>query len=48
MQRTASSKFWLKWQLINDTTDTGKGYFVGSSCTVCSNPQWKTDSRSLR
>src|SRR6188474_2322890 len=39
---------WLKWQLMNDTTDKGKAYFVGSSCTLCSNPQWKTDSRSLR
>jgi dienelactone hydrolase len=37
---------WLKWQLMNDTT--AKGYFVGSSCTLCANPQWKTDSRSLR
>ena len=48
MQRTASSKFWSKWQLMNDTTVKGKGYFVGSSCTVCPNPQRKTDSRSLR
>lgn len=39
---------WLKWQLMNDTTAKGKGYFVGSSCTLCANPQWKTDSRSLR
>jgi len=39
---------WLKWQLMNDTTAKGKGFFVGSSCTLCANPQWKTDSRSLR
>jgi hypothetical protein len=39
---------WLKWQLQNDTTEKGKGYFVGSTCGLCSNPQWKTDSRSLR
>jgi dienelactone hydrolase len=39
---------WLKWQLMNDTTAKGKGFFVGSSCILCANPQWKTDSRSLR
>ena len=39
---------WLKWQLMNDTTAKGKGFFVGSSCTLCTNSQWKTDSRSLR
>ena len=39
---------WLKWQLQNDTTEKGKGYFVGSTCGLCSNTQWKTDSRSLR
>ena len=39
---------WLKWQLMNDTTAKGKGFFVGSACTLCANPQWKTDSRSLR
>ena len=39
---------WLKWQLMNDTSATGKGYFVGNPCGLCSNPQWKTDSRSLK
>jgi dienelactone hydrolase len=39
---------WLKWQLQNDATEKGKGYFVGAKCVLCSNPQWKTDSRSLR
>jgi hypothetical protein len=39
---------WLKWQLMNDTTAKGKGFFVGSGCSLCANPQWKTDSRSLR
>src|SRR5678816_17902 len=39
---------WLKWQLLNDTSATGKGYFVGNPCGLCSNPQWKTDSRSLK
>ena len=39
---------WLRWQLTNDTTAKGKGYFVGSPCTLCADTQWKTDSRSLR
>jgi len=39
---------WLKWQLQNDTTAKGKGFFVGASCTLCANSQWKADSRSLR
>lgn len=39
---------WLKWQLMNDTSARGKGYFVGSPCTLCANAMWKTDSRSLR
>ena len=39
---------WLKWQLMNDSSAAGKGYFVGASCGLCSNSQWKTDSRSLR
>ena len=39
---------WLKWQLMSDVSAKGKGYFVGSSCGLCTNSQWKTDSRSLR
>jgi len=39
---------WLKWQLKNDTSATGKGYFVGTTCGLCGNSQWKVDSRSLR
>jgi dienelactone hydrolase len=39
---------WLKWQLLNDTTAGGKGYFVGNNCGLCGNAQWKIDSRSLR
>jgi dienelactone hydrolase len=39
---------WLKWQLMNDVSVKGKGFFVGSSCALCANSQWKTDSRSLR
>lgn len=39
---------WLRWQLMNDTSAKGKGYFVGSPCTLCADAKWKADSRSLR
>jgi len=39
---------WLNWQLKNDKGATGKGYFVGKTCGLCANPQWKIDSKSLR
>jgi len=39
---------WLKWQLMNDTSAKGKGYFVGTSCGLCSDSKWKIDSRSLQ
>ena len=39
---------WLKWQLMNDTSALGKGYFVGTPCGLCSDPKWTAGSRSLR
>jgi dienelactone hydrolase len=39
---------WLKWQLMNDTSAKGKGYFIGSSCGLCGDSKWTIDSRSLR
>jgi dienelactone hydrolase len=39
---------WLKWQLMNDTTATGRGYFAGDACTLCRDPQWQVASRGLR
>jgi hypothetical protein len=39
---------WLKWQLKNDTSAQGKGYFIGNSCGLCGDSKWKLDSRSLR
>jgi hypothetical protein len=39
---------WLNWQLKNDEGATGKGYFVGQTCDLCGNTQWKIASRSLR
>jgi len=38
---------WLKWQLMNDTSAKGKGYFVGPQCGLCTNSQWQVHSRSL-
>ena len=39
---------WLKWQLMNDTSAKGKGYFVGAACGLCSDPKWTSASRSLQ
>jgi dienelactone hydrolase len=39
---------WLKWQLMGDTSDAARGYFVGADCVLCQDPDWVTDSRSLR
>jgi hypothetical protein len=38
---------WLKWQLMNDMTAKGKGYFVGAGCGICADSKWQTASRSL-
>jgi dienelactone hydrolase len=39
---------WLKWQLMNDTSAQGKGYFIGNSCGLCRDSKWTINSRSLR
>ena len=39
---------WLKWQLMNDTSASGKGYFVGDKCVICSDALWQTASKSLK
>lgn len=38
---------WLKWQLLNDASASGKGYFVGPDCRLCADTKWRTASRSL-
>lgn len=38
---------WLKWQLQGDKGVTGRGYFVGESCTVCSDSTWSVNARAL-
>ena len=44
----AAAVAWLKWQLMNDTSAKGKGYFVGAACGICGDPKWQTNSRGLR
>jgi hypothetical protein len=39
---------WLKWQLMNDTSASGKGYFVGDKCGICGDATWQTASKSLK
>ena len=39
---------WLRWQLMNDTGTSGKGYFVGDKCVICSDAKWQTASKSLK
>ena len=39
---------WLKWQLQGDTSESGRGYFVGGDCGICADENWMIDSRSLR
>ena len=38
---------WLKWQLMNDTSAKGKGYFVGPNCGICGDSNWQVASRAL-
>ncbi len=35
-------------QLMNDTSASGKGYFVGDKCVICSDANWQTASKSLK
>jgi hypothetical protein len=39
---------WLKWQLMKDTSASGKGYFVGDKCVICGDTNWQTASKSLQ
>jgi hypothetical protein len=39
---------WLKWQLLNDTSARGKGYFVGDGCAICGDSKWQVASKSLK
>jgi hypothetical protein len=39
---------WLKWQLMNDTSAKGKGYFVGPNCGICGDKSWQVASKGLQ
>jgi hypothetical protein len=39
---------WLNWQLKGDTSATGKGYLVGSTCSICTNAGWVTMSANIQ
>jgi len=39
---------WLKWQLMDDTSAAGRGFFIGENCGICQDANWEVDSRSLR
>jgi hypothetical protein len=39
---------WLKWQLMDDTSAAGRGFFVGDDCGICQDTNWQVDSRALR
>jgi dienelactone hydrolase len=39
---------WLNWQLKGDTTATGKGLLVGSSCTYCKDSAWEVKSMNIQ
>jgi len=39
---------WLNWQLKGDTGATGKGYLIGSTCSICTNSGWVTMSANIQ
>lgn len=38
---------WLKWHLLDDMSDKGKGLFVGEDCGLCANPDWQVQSKNM-
>ena len=38
---------WLNWWLKDDLSATGKGYLVGSTCTICRDSAWEIASKNL-
>ena len=39
---------WLNWQLKGDTSATGKGLLIGSSCPYCSDSAWEVKSQNIQ
>jgi len=38
---------WLNWWLKGDLSATGKGYLVGTTCTICKDSAWEIASKNL-
>jgi len=39
---------WLNWHLKDDLTATGKGFFVGDTCTLCKDSNWEVASMNIQ
>jgi hypothetical protein len=39
---------WLKWHLKGDQTATGKGFFVGDTCTLCKDAGWEVRTANIQ
>jgi hypothetical protein len=39
---------WLNWRLKGDETATGKGYFVGDTCSLCKDASWEVLSANIK
>ena len=39
---------WLNWHLKGDMGATGKGYFVGDTCTLCKDSGWEVMSANVQ
>ena len=39
---------WLNWHLKDDMTATGKGFFVGDTCTLCKDANWEVLSMNIQ
>ena len=39
---------WLKWQLMGDTSASGRGHFAGDDCRICKDATWQVAARGLR
>jgi hypothetical protein len=39
---------WLNWRLKDDETATGKGYFVGDTCSLCKDASWEVLSANIK
>jgi hypothetical protein len=38
---------WLRWQLMEDTSDDAKGLFVGTYCDLCGDDSWQIGKKNM-